>query len=363
MSNETLDLNAIRQRIDRLDAELQTLFSERARLALQVAASKRAQGETSNFYRPEREAEVLDLAKRRNADGPLPDEAMIRLFREMMSACLALQEPLKIAFLGPEGTFSQEAAVKHFGHAMTTIPLDSIAEAFREVEAGTAHYGVVPVENSTEGSVNYTLDMFLRSPLRICGEVELRVHQNLLSNAATLADIHTVYGHPQSLAQCREWLDANLRHARRAPISSNAEGARRAARESGTAALASEIAAGIYGLTALSSRIEDEPGNATRFAVIGQQEIPATGYDRTSLLLSLDNRPGALFGLLEPFAQHGVSMSRVESRPSRQRQWDYVFFVDIEGHEHDPEVRRALDEVRARASLFRVLGAYPRART
>ena len=200
MDTETPDLAAIRRQIDSLDEEIQALFTERARLALQVAQTKRAQGETSNFYRPEREAEVLDRAKRRNA-GPLPDEAVVRLFREIMSTCLALQEPLKIAFLGPQGTFSQEAAVKHFGHAMTTVPLDSIAEVFREVEAGTAHYGVVPVENSTEGSVNYTLDMFLRSPLRICGEVELRIHQNLLSNAAAFADIDTIYGHQQSLAQ------------------------------------------------------------------------------------------------------------------------------------------------------------------
>lgn len=362
MTKAASDLAAIRQRIDRLDEEIQARFTERARLALQVAQSKRAQGETSNFYRPEREAEVLDRAKERN-EGPLPDAAVVRLFREIMSACLALQEPLRIAFLGPRGTFTQEAAIQHFGHAMVTAPLDSIAEVFREVEAGAAQYGVVPLENSTEGSVNYTLDMLMRSPLRICGEVELRVHQNLLSKASAFADIHTVFGHQQSLAQCREWVDANLAHARRVPVSSNAEGARRAVDEPGTAALASEITAEIYGLAILSSRVEDEPDNATRFAVIGRQEIVATGDDRTSLLLSARDRPGALFDLLEPFAEYAVSMTRLESRPSHQGAWDYVFFVDIEGHPDDAGVRRALDEVRARASLFRILGAYPRTRT
>ena len=362
MTKEASDLAAIRQRIDRLDEEIQARFAERARLALQVADRKRAQGEADNFYRPEREAEVLDRAKKRN-DGPLPDEAVARLFREIMSSCLALQKPLRVAFLGPRGTFSQEAVGKHFGHAMVTAPLNSIAEVFREVEADAAQYGVVPVENSTEGSVNYTLDMLLRSPLRICGEVELRVQQNLLSNEAVFADVHTVYGHQQSLAQCREWLDANLSHAGRTPVSSNAEGARLAAHEPGSAALAGEVAAEIYGLNILSPQVEDEPGNATRFAVIGRQKVASTGKDRTSLLLSLDNRPGALFGMLEPFAKHGVSMSRVESRPSRQGNWDYVFFVDIEGHPEDENVRQALDEVHARASLFRILGAYPRART
>ena len=359
---DIVDLEAIRKRIDDLDAEIQRLFTQRASLALHVAEVKRSQGETGNFYRPEREAEVLDLAKGRNV-GPLSDEAVARLFREMMSACLALQEPLKIAFLGPRGTFSQEAATKHFGHAMTMAPLDSIAEVFREVEAGSAHYGVVPVENSTEGSVNYTLDMLTRSPLLICGEVELRVHQNLLSRETSFVNIQTVFGHQQSLAQCREWLDANLPHARRVPAGSNAEAARLAAREAGVAALASKVAAEIYALNVLSAHVEDEPNNTTRFAVMGRQEVRATGDDRTSLLLSVDNRPGALFGMLEPFAKHGVSMSRVESRPSRQGNWDYVFFVDIEGHPDNGHVRDALEEVRAGASLFRILGAYPRTRT
>ncbi|MGB0714033.1 MAG: prephenate dehydratase [Gammaproteobacteria bacterium] len=362
MSDQTFDLGSIREQIDALDASIQELVTQRARLALQVAEAKRRSGETSNFYRPEREAQVLDLAVGRN-EGPLADETIIRLFREIMSACLALQEPLKIAFLGPEGTFSQEAAIKHFGHALQTLAMGSIDQVFREVEAGSAHYGVVPIENSTEGSVNFTLDMFVRSPVRICGEVELRVHHNLLANESAYAGIERVYSHPQSLAQCREWLDANLPHAERIPVSSNAEGARMAAAESGGAAIAGQIAAEIHGISVLAETIEDEPDNTTRFAIIGTQDVGPTGDDKTSLLLSVDNEPGALYGMLAPFSEHDISMTRVESRPSRRGNWDYVFFVDVLGHADDPGVRDALMAVRSKASLFRVLGSYPATRT
>lgn len=355
------DLGEVRQQIDALDEQIQALVTRRAGLAGQVASAKRSAGETSNFYRPEREAEVLDKVVARN-QGPLSDATLTALFREIMSACLALQQPLKVAYLGPPGTFSQSAAIKHFGHAVQSVPVGSIDEVFREVEAGAAHYGVVPIENSTEGGVNFTLDLLLHSPVKICSEVELRVHQNLLSNDDSLDTLKTLYAHPQSLAQCREWLDQNLPGVQRTPVASNAEAARMASGQSGVAAIAGATAAENYALSVLAASIEDEPNNTTRFAIIGDTDVDPTGDDRTSILAAVQNRPGALFDLLEPLSRHGVSMSRVESRPSRKEAWEYVFFVDVEGHAQQSPVREALEEIRARASLFRILGSYPRAR-
>lgn len=355
------ELQAVRARIDELDEKIQALIGERAECALEVARAKRAAGETTDFYRPEREAEVLRKVVERNR-GPLKNEEVARLFREIMAVCLALQEPLKIAFLGPEGTFTQAAALKHFGHSIRTVPMAAIDEVFREVEAGAAHYGVVPVENSTEGVVNHTLDMLVHSPLKICGEVELRIHQHLMSTAADLGSITHVYSHQQSLAQCREWLDANLPHADRVAVSSNAEAALRVKQETGVAAIAGETAAEIYGLNVLASNIEDQPDNTTRFLVIGRQLVGRSGSDKTSLLVSTHNRPGALYGLLEPLARHGISMTRIESRPSRRGMlWDYVFFVDIEGHVQDEAVATALKELEGNALILKVLGSYPNA--
>ncbi|MFA7095993.1 MAG: prephenate dehydratase [Gammaproteobacteria bacterium] len=355
------ELQAIRARIDELDAKIQALISERAECALEVARAKRAAGETTDFYRPEREAEVLRNVVNRNK-GPLKDEEVARLFREIMSVCLALQEPLKIAFLGPEGTFTEAAAVKHFGHSIRTVPMMAIDEVFREVEAGTAHYGVVPVENSTEGVVNHTLDMLVHSPLKICGEVELRIHQHLMSAADDIRKITQVHSHQQSLAQCREWLDANLPHAERVPVSSNAEAALNAKQEAGVAAIAGEMAAEKYGLRILARNIEDQPDNTTRFLVVGRQLVGRSGSDKTSLLVSTHNRPGALYQLLEPLARHGISMTRIESRPARRGMlWDYIFFVDIEGHVQDETVDKALKELEANALLLKVLGSYPNA--
>jgi chorismate mutase / prephenate dehydratase len=354
-------LQDIRARIDAIDEQVQALIAERAACAQAVARVKREHGEENDFYRAEREAEVLRRIAERHA-GPLPREEVLRIFREIMSACLALEQPLKIAFLGPEGTFTQTAALKHFGHSVHTLPLAAIDEVFREVEAGSAHYGVVPVENSTEGVVNHTLDMLLHSPLKICGEVELRIHQHLLSTASSLGDITRLYAHQQSLAQCREWLDANLPHAERVPIGSNAEAAARAREEEGTAALAGVTAAELYGLGVLASNIEDEPDNTTRFLVIGRQSVGPSGSDKTSLLVSARNRPGALYRLLEPLARHGISMTRIESRPARRGMlWDYVFFVDIEGHAQDATVAAALQELENEALLLKVLGSYPSA--
>ena len=357
-----VDLPAMRRRIDAIDEQLQDLICQRARLAQQVGISKSATGRVVDFYRPEREAEVLRAVKARNR-GPLADDSMVRLFREIMSACLAQQEPLKVAYLGPEGTFTQQAVLKQFGHAVRGLAVPAIAEVFHEVEAGNADFGVVPIENSTEGTITHTLDRFVSSPLRICGEVELRVHQNLMGRMRALEDIERLCSHPQSLAQCRGWLDEHLPEVERIPVASNAEAARRARDEKGTAAIAGQVAAEVYGLEILVADIEDRKDNTTRFLVVGKQSFRSSGEDKTTLLMTAGrtDSPGALHGLLEPLARHGISMTRIESRPSHRRKWDYVFFVDIEGHEQDPPVRRALAELKRRASLFRVLGSYPRA--
>jgi len=355
-------LENIRGSIDAIDARIHSLLNERAQFAQLVGISKSASGKAVDFYRPEREAEVLRLALKRN-QGPLRDEEVVRLFREIMSACLAQQDPLKVAFLGPEGTFTQAAVLKHFGSSVRALPLPAIDEVFHEVEGGVADFGVVPIENSSEGTVNHTLDMFLTSGLKICGEVELRISHYLMGKLNGLDAVKRICAHPQALAQCRGWLDDQLPEADRVGVSSNAEGARRARDERGTAAIAGRAAAEIYGLTLLANEIEDRQDNTTRFLVIGRKLFNASGADRTTLLVSTSGTDdsGALFRLLEPFAQHRVNMTRIESRPSRKRKWDYVFFIDVEGHISDAPVAQALAEMEMRASLFKVLGSYPRA--
>ncbi len=359
------EMEGIREHIDRIDADLHRLINERARLAQDVGISKHASGHTVDFYRPEREAQVLSMALERNRSerGPLRDEEVLRLFREIMSACLAQQEPLKVGFLGPEGTFTQQAVLKQFGHSVRALPLTSIEEVFHEVEAGSADFGVVPIENSSEGTVNNTLDMFLTSPLMICGEVELRIHQNLMGAMGSLETVERICAHPQALAQCRGWLDEHLPGIERSAVASNAEGARRARDEKGTAAIAGTSAAEVYGLNLLVPEIEDRPDNTTRFLVIGRKAFPASGRDKTTLMVSASHTdaPGALFRLLEPFARHAISMTRIESRPSRRRKWDYVFFIDVEGHAQSEPLAAALAEIAEQASLCKVLGSYPQA--
>ena len=357
-----LNLEKVRGQIDSIDEKIQGLINDRARLAQQVGISKTREGRTVDFYRPEREAQVLRMVRERNA-GPLRDEEILRLFREIMSACLAQQEPLKVAFLGPEGTFTQTAVLTHFGHSVRALPLTSIDEVFHEVEAATADFGVVPIENSTEGAVNHTLDRFLLSPLKICGEVELRIHHNLMGLMASLGRIERICSHPQSLAQCRVWLDEHLPNVEQVPVSSNAEGARRARDEKGTAAIAGQTAAEVYGLKVLAAEIEDRSDNTTRFLVLGRKLFTPSGEDRTTLLVSVGHTdaPGALSRLLEPLAKYRISMTRIESRPSHRRKWDYVFFIDFEGHADEPHVAKALADLKKRSSLFRVLGSYPRA--
>ncbi len=353
-------LKGVRARIDAVDAEILRLVSERGRLAQEVARIKREVGEQGDFYRPDREQQVLRRIRRENP-GPLPGDSVVRLFREIMSSCLALQMPLKVAYLGPEGTFTQAAALAHFGHDVHHQPLATIDSIFREVESGDMHYGVVPVENSTEGVVNHTLDCFMTSPLQIVGEIELRIQHNLASRELDRAAVTRVYSHQQGLAQCRTWLDVNLPAAERITVSSTAEAARRAAQESGSAAIAGDAAVEMHGLNLLAEGIEDISGNTTRFLVIGRQSPPPTGDDKTSLLISRADQPGGLCRLLEPLGRHGINMTRLDARPSRQGVWEYAFFIDCLGHADDQPLKDALVEMRKEASLFRVLGSYPRA--
>lgn len=350
------ELQQHRDAIDAIDGEILKLVNDRARHAQAIGALKGG----GLVYRAEREAQILRRVKENNP-GPLAGETVARLFREIMSACLALEQPLKVAFLGPEGTFTQAAAIKHFGHAAQTNACASIDEVFRDVEAGTVDYGVVPVENSTGGAVGTTLDLLLESPLQVCGEVDLRVHQFLLRKPGTKAKVVKVYSHAQSLAQCHEWLNQNLPGVERIPVVSNAKAARLASEDENAAAIAGEAAAEVYGLEKAAENIEDKPNNTTRFLVIAKHDAAPSGKDKTSLVLSSRNRPGAVYELLAPLAHYGVSMTKLESRPSRTGLWEYVFYVDVEGHHQDGKVALALAELREQAAFLKVLGSYPAA--
>ena len=348
----------MREQIDGIDREIQTLIAERALWARQVGKAKGKLAAAVEYYRPEREAQVLRRVVDRN-DGPLSDEVLVRLFREIMSACLAQQEPLKVGYLGPEGTFSQQAVHKHFGHSAKGLPLASVEEVFDEVAAGHADFGVVPVENSGQGTIQSTLDLFLTSPLKICGEVELRVHQYLLSRSGHIEDIERVYSHGLSLAQCKGWLRQYLPKAEKLAVSSNAEAARRARNADDTAAIAGENAAHVYGLKVIAGPIEDRADNTTRFLVIGRASFPPSGHDRTSLMVFIRDQPGALYKILEPLARRGISMNRIESRPAHSGLWQYAFFIDVGGHADESPLRDALAEVEDFAGDVRVLGSYP----
>jgi len=362
------ELEQLREAIDAVDDRLLEDLNERARLARAIGTLKVGQA-----YRPEREAQVLRRIKERNP-GPLASETMALLFREIMSACLALERPITVAYLGPKGTFSERATLKHFGLAAEALPTASIDEVFRAVESGAADFGVIPVENSTEGAVGRSLDLMPQTPMQVCGEVVVRIHHHLMEKPTALPDnvasksrprdfseIRRVFSHGQSLAQCHEWLNTNLPHVERVAVSSNAEAARRAAEEKHSAAVAGEMAAEHYGLEILASNIEDEPNNTTRFLVLGDYQPKPSGRDKTSMVLSARNRAGAVYEMLTPFATRGVSMTKFESRPSRVALWEYLFFVDIEGHRDDPKVAAALDDVAGIAGYLKVLGSYPMA--
>ena len=353
-------LSELRAKIDAIDEQILQLINQRASCAVEVAKTKIAQGEQGTFYRPDRESLVLRRIMGLN-QGPLSDDTVAGFFRELMSACLALEKPLDVAFLGPEGTFSQQAVFKHFGTAVKAVSAATINEIFNVVENGNCQFGVVPVENSTEGVISHTLDRFLNSPLKICGEVEIRVHQNLMGLVDSLDEVTEVFSHQQSLAQCRQWLDRHLPNARRVEVSSNTEAARQASTNKQAVAIAGIVAAEIYKLNVIEKNIEDEPNNTTRFIIIGQQISASTGNDKTSLVVSTGNQPGALHKILEPFAKFGIGMVNIESRPSRQGLWDYIFFIDIEGHNEDRDIAQALDTVKESVKMFKLLGSYPKA--
>jgi chorismate mutase/prephenate dehydratase len=358
MTEPKAPLSDLRERIDSIDRQIQQLISERANHAQTVAKVKGSGLSAIDYYRPEREAHVLRMVVDRN-DGPLPDTEMVRLFREIMSSCLAQEDPLKIGFLGPEGTFSEQAVRKHFGHAAYGLPLGSIEEVFQEVAAGNADFGVVPVENSGQGMIQVTLDMFLTSAAIICGEVELRVHQCLHSLTGNLHDVRRVFAHGQSLQQCKTWLRINLPGIECVAVGSNAEAARLARHADDVAAIAGETAGKIYGLKTVAAGIEDRADNTTRFLVIGRTLFPPSGNDRTSLLVTVNDKPGALHDVLNPLAKHEVSMNRIESRPAHTGKWQYAFFIDVSGHASDAGVKAALEEIEQSAGSVRVLGSYP----
>ncbi len=364
-------LQEVRADIDAIDRELQELISRRAECAQRVADIKlaevqaaRASGHTEAevvYYRPEREAQVLRNIIERNR-GPLAGETVAHVFREIMSACLALERPLQVAYLGPEGTFTQAAAIKHFGHAAICVPQATIDTVFSQVESGECSYGVVPVENSTEGMVSHTLDSFMDSALKISGEVEMPITHHLLVADHTGSDqVTRIYAHQQALAQCRNWLDLHWPHVEREAVSSNGEAARLAAESEGVAAIAGDMAADLYGLQRLAEHIEDYSDNTTRFLIIGREEVPPSGRDKTSIIVSSRNKPGALYLLLDPFRKAGVNLTRIDTRPSRTEKWAYVFFIEFEGHLQDENIARILAELEEQSILIKPLGSYPQA--
>lgn len=353
-------LNLVREQIDALDAKIQQLISSRANLATQVRESKGQLKHAVDFYRPEREAQVLRAVQERNS-GPISDTEMLRLFREIMSVCLAQQEALKIAYLGPEGTFTQQAVNLHFGHSVQAMGMSSIDEVFSQVESAEADFGVVPVENSNQGIVSHTLDRFVESDLKISGEIQMAIHHNLLSQAKSLSGIERLYSHQQSLSQCKSWIRQNLPNAECIAVSSNAEAARRVRNSPDAGAISSRAAAGIYGVPLMFADIEDQADNATRFLVIGRRLLAPSGDDKTSVLLAGSEGPGALHSLLEPLARHNLNMTRIESRPASSAAWSYVFFIDVDGHAEAEPLKTALSEMQAVSSLTRVLGSYPKA--
>ena len=350
------DIAKHRAEIDALDEKIAALLNARATRAAAIGKLKANGG----AYRPEREAEVLRRIAGANR-GPLANEALVRLFTEIISACRSLEEPLSVAYLGPQGTFSEMALAKQFGAAVAAQPCGSIDEVFRAAETGAAHYAVVPVENSTDGAIGRTLDLLLATPLKICAEVVLRVQQNLMAKGASMKGIRKVYSHPQSLAQCHGWLAQHLPGAQRVPQASNAEAARMAAKEKSAAAIGPEIAAERYKLKVLARAIEDDPRNRTRFLVLGSHDAGPSGKDRTSLVMTTHNRPGSLHELIASFSTHGVNMSRLESRPARTGQWEYYFYIDLEGHQQDEKLAKAVAELRDKAPFVKVFGSYPAA--
>jgi chorismate mutase/prephenate dehydratase len=353
-----MDLDEWRSRINNLDAQILTLLNQRGQAALQIGELKRQQD--LPYYVPEREAAVVDRLVALN-QGPLPADAVRAVWREILSASLALEHPLAVAYLGRPGTFTHEAAVRRFGSSTRLIGVRAIADIFDEVERERAEYGVVPIENSTEGAVNVTLDRLIDTDLVITGELTLDIAQHLLSRASDLTDIKTVCSHPQALAQCRQWLTVHLPDAVIEEMPSTTAAAERAKDDPAVAGIASEMAAQLCGVPVLRRRIEDNPANSTRFLVIGRRPAAPSGRDKTSILFSMRNEPGVLYRILEPFAARRLNLTKIESRPTKRRPWEYVNFVDFEGHRETEDVRAVLSEVKERCQFLKILGSYPAA--
>ena len=348
----------LRQRIDQIDAEILDLLNKRAQTAQEVGEVKHAHHAEGPVLRPEREAQVIRQLQQLNR-GPFPNDAVASVWTEIISACRGLEQSLTVAFLGPAGSFSEQAAFEHFGRSVTGLPCPSFDEVFRAVEAGAAQVGMVPVENSTEGAVNRTLDLLLGSSLRILGERSLLIRHCLLSKTGSMQSVTKILAHPQALAQCQNWLNREYPGIPREPVSSNSEAARLASLDPSIAAIASDVAAQTWGLEVLALGIQDDSQNRTRFLAIGKLDILPSGRDKTSLILAVPNRAGAVYQMLSPLSENGVSMTRFESRPARTGQWEYYFYVDIEGHCEEPRVKKALAALESQCAFYKLLGSYP----
>ena len=349
-------LKPLRDQIDAIDVQLLDLLNRRARVAQEVGHVKNKVD--APVFRPEREAQVLRGIADRNP-GPLGNNELQTIFREIMSACRSLEKKVIVAYLGPEGTFSEQAVYQHFGKSINAIPCASIDEVFRAAEAGTADFGVVPIENSTEGAISRTLDLLMQTPLTISSEVSIPIHHNLMTLSGNMDGVRSICAHSQALAQCQGWLNQHYPNIMRQAVASHAEAARLASEDPAVAAIAGEIASQHYGLQVVSAHIQDEPQNRTRFAVIGHKETEPSGKDQTSLVLSVQNKAGAVYKMLAPLEKFGVSMTRFESRPAKTGAWEYYFFVDIEGHVKEEKIRLALAELKDSVAYFKVLGSYP----
>jgi chorismate mutase / prephenate dehydratase len=352
------DLSDYRKEIDRIDDEILRLLNERSKSVIEIGKLKKERDAGANLHTPGREAAIIERLTKQNT-GPFPTDAIQSVYREIMSASLSLEGPQKVAYLGPRATFTHMACMQKFGSSAQYVPVHSIKDVFSEVERGRANFGVVPIENTTEGVVNHTLDMFIDSNLLIYGEVLQEVSHHLLSKSGLLDDVKKIYSHPHAIAQCRNWLETNLPHVPVSEVASTARAAELCMDEPSSAAIASELAGQLYGLKVIKARIEDNLNNFTRFLVLSQKPPERTGKDKTSLMLSVKDKVGALYDLLRPFASHGLNMTKIESRPSRRKAWEYIFFVDVEGHIEEERVKKAVEEITPRCLFLKILGSYP----
>ena len=352
------EMSEYRKEIDKIDDEIIRLLNERSKSVIEIGKLKKAKDAQANLHTAGREAEIIERLTKLNT-GPFPSDAIQAVYREIMSASLSLEAPQKVAYLGPRATFTHMACMQKFGSSVQYVPAHSITEVFSEVERGRANFGVVPIENTTEGVVNHTLDMFIDSNLLIYGEILQEVSHHLLSKSGLMDGIKKIYSHPHALAQCRHWLETNLPHIPAVEVASTARAAELCIDESDAAAIASELAGQLYGLKVMKARIEDNLNNVTRFLILSQKPSERTGKDKTSLMLSVKDKVGALYDLLRPFASHGINMTKIESRPSQRKAWEYIFFVDVEGHINEERVNKAVEDVKARCLFMKILGSYP----